>query len=85
MEHKKVSIRWILTFFHTFFNAQYNDIRKAEGGGHIRRKQGNRNGFFIITFSVGVMLAFFLPLRWLVVLLSGALIVMGLILNKNCR
>ena len=60
-------------------------LEKLRAGGRIRRKKENRNGFFIITFSVGVMLAFFLPLRWLVVLLSGTLIVMGLLLNKNCR
>ncbi len=53
------------------------------GGGLIRRKKGNKSGVLIAAFGVGLMLAFFLPVRWLVVILAATVIILGLAQAKN--
>lgn len=50
----------------------------------IRRKKGGKMGVTIATFGLGLMLAFFLPLKWLVVMLAAAVVILGLLYSKNC-
>ena len=54
-------------------------------GGIIKRKRGVKNGVLIAAFAAGLLLAFFLPAKCLVVILSAAVIILGLCYSKCCR
>ncbi len=41
-------------------------------------KKGHKNGLLIAAFGVGMLLAFFAPLKCLVIVLSLAVIIMGI-------
>ncbi len=51
----------------------------------MKAKKGQKNGLFIAAFGVGMLLAFFAPLKCLVILLSIAVIIMGLTSARYCR